>query len=69
MKVGIFGEGYVGYSLALLLSETEDVTLIDVDDEKIQTINNNIPCLGEVNLSYSKLSSLNIQGLHFKMSA
>lgn len=47
MKIGIFGAGYVGYSLGLLLSQQHDVKVFDIDLKKIDLINSCKPILGE----------------------
>ncbi len=40
MKISIVGAGYVGYSLALLLSQQNIVTIYEIDEKKINLINN-----------------------------
>ena len=47
MKIGIVGAGYVGYSLALLLSERYTVSILEINEEKINLINSRKPILGE----------------------
>ena len=47
MKIGIVGAGYVGYSLALLLSERYTVSIFEINEEKINLINSRKPILGE----------------------
>ncbi len=42
MKISIIGAGYVGLSLAVLISQKHDVTLLDIDNEKVNKINNKI---------------------------
>lgn len=39
-KISIVGIGYVGLSLAVLLSQKYDVTVLDIVPEKIEMINN-----------------------------
>ena len=41
-KIAIAGAGYVGLSLATLLSVQNEVTLVDIDDNKIDLINKRI---------------------------
>lgn len=41
VKIAIFGAGYVGLSTAVCLAEKYDITLIDIDPEKVESINNN----------------------------
>ena len=40
MKIAVAGIGYVGLSLAVLLSQNNDVTAVDVVEEKVALINN-----------------------------
>lgn len=40
MKIAIAGTGYVGLSLAVLLSQDNDVTAVDIVPEKVEKINN-----------------------------
>lgn len=40
MKIAVAGTGYVGLSLAVLLSQNNDVTAVDVVPEKIKKLNN-----------------------------
>jgi len=40
MKISIVGAGYVGLSLAILMSEYHEVHLFDIDEKKIDLINN-----------------------------
>ena len=40
MKIAVAGMGYVGLSLAVLLSQHNDVTAVDVVSEKVKKINN-----------------------------
>ena len=42
MKICVAGTGYVGLSLATLLSERHEVIALDVIEEKINKINNRI---------------------------
>ena len=39
MKIAIAGTGYVGLSLAVLLSQHNVVTAVDIDPEKVRLIN------------------------------
>ena len=38
-KITIVGAGYVGYSLAVLLSKKNNVFLLEKDEKKIEAIN------------------------------
>ena len=40
-KITIIGAGYVGFSLAVLLSQEKEVTLFDIDTSKLRMIDNN----------------------------
>lgn len=40
MKIAVAGTGYVGLSLAVLLSQHNDVTAVDIDSSKVEKINN-----------------------------
>ncbi len=41
MKITVVGAGFVGFSLSLLLSKENDVTILEIDDQKINAIKNN----------------------------
>lgn len=41
-KIAVAGAGYVGLSLAVLLAQNNEVTLVDVIEDKVQKINNRI---------------------------
>ena len=40
IKVTVVGSGYVGMSLSVLLAQHNDVTVLDVDAERVGRINN-----------------------------
>ena len=42
MKIAVAGTGYVGLSLATLLSQKHEVVALDVIPEKVEKINNRI---------------------------
>lgn len=42
MKIAVAGTGYVGLSLATLLSQKNEVVALDVIPEKVEMINNRI---------------------------
>lgn len=42
MKIAVAGTGYVGLSLATLLSQHNEVVALDILEEKINMINNRI---------------------------
>lgn len=39
MKITVVGAGYVGLSNSVLLAQHNDVTLLDIDNEKINLVN------------------------------
>ena len=39
-KIAVAGTGYVGLSIATLLSQNHEVTAVDVVEEKVNLINN-----------------------------
>ena len=39
MKITVVGSGYVGMSLAVLLAQHNDVLILDVDEERVNSIN------------------------------
>lgn len=42
MKIAVAGTGYVGLSLATLLSQRHQVVALDIIEEKVEMINNRI---------------------------
>ena len=42
MKIAVIGAGYVGLSLAVLLSQNNEVTIVDIVEEKVDLINKRI---------------------------
>lgn len=42
IKIAVAGTGYVGLSIATLLSQHHEVTAVDVIPEKVEKINNKI---------------------------
>ena len=41
-KITVVGSGYVGMSLAVLLSKKNKVVILDLDKEKVDKVNNKI---------------------------
>ena len=39
MKITVAGSGYVGLSIAVLLSQNNDVTAVDIVPEKVELLN------------------------------
>ncbi len=70
MNILIFGAGYVGLSLAALLARYNKINLIDVDDLKINKINDGISPLDEKPLNKElKKNCANIIASHFNKDA
>ncbi|MCR5462701.1 MAG: nucleotide sugar dehydrogenase [bacterium] len=61
MRIAIAGAGYVGLSLATLLAQNHDVTIVDIVKEKVDKINNRIsPIQDDYIEEYFKNKKLNI---------
>lgn len=61
MNISIVGAGYVGLSLACLLSQKHMVNIIDIQEEKISCINNKIsPIIDSYVSDFLKNKSLNL---------
>ena len=62
MKIAVAGTGYVGLSLATLLSQNNEVVALDVISEKVEMINNRIsPIKDEYIEKYFKEKKLNLK--------
>lgn len=62
MKIAVAGTGYVGLSLATLLSQNNEVVVLDVIPEKVEMINNRIsPIQDEYIEKYFKEKKLNLK--------
>ncbi|MGN1372256.1 MAG: nucleotide sugar dehydrogenase [Candidatus Coprovivens sp.] len=62
MKIAVAGTGYVGLSLATLLSQNNEVVALDVIPEKVEMINNRIsPIRDEYIEDYFKNKKLNLR--------
>lgn len=62
MKIAVAGTGYVGLSLATLLSQNNEVVALDVIPEKVEMINNRIsPIQDEYIENYFKEKKLNLK--------
>lgn len=62
MKIAVAGTGYVGLSLATLLSKKNEVYAYDINEEKIKLINNRIsPIKDEYIEKYFKTKKLNLK--------
>ncbi len=61
MKIAVAGVGYVGLSLATLLSQYNEVIALDIVKEKIDMINSRIsPIVDEYIEKYFKTKKLNL---------
>ena len=62
MKIAVAGTGYVGLSLATLLSQNNEVVALDIIPEKVEKINNRIsPIKDEYIEKYFKEKKLNLK--------
>ena len=62
MKIAVAGTGYVGLSLATLLSQNNEVVALDVIPEKVEMINNRIsPIKDEKIEEFFKTKELNLK--------
>ena len=60
-KIGVIGAGYVGMSIAILLSQQNEVVIIDIDKNKVEKINKGIsPVNDEYIEQYLNNNNLNI---------
>ena len=61
-NITIIGSGYVGMSLATLLSQYHKVTIVDIDKEKVKKINAGISPIKDIMISdYLKNKDLNLK--------
>lgn len=62
MKITVVGIGYVGLSLAILLSQKNDVSIIDIDENKVNLINKKIsPIVDKEITEYLNEKDLNLK--------
>lgn len=68
MKIAVVGIGYVGLSLATLLSQNNEVIAVDIIEERIKMINNRIsPIEDEYIKKYFRTKELNLRAtLYYK---
>lgn len=70
MNITVVGAGYVGLSLAVLLSQKNDVVLFDINEEKVDLINNRIsPILDKEIEFFLKNKTLNLKATTHKYQA
>ncbi|HEK9529928.1 TPA: nucleotide sugar dehydrogenase [Streptococcus equi subsp. equi] len=61
MKISVAGSGYVGLSLSILLAQHNDVTVVDIIDEKVRLINQGISPIKDADIEeYLKMRPLNL---------
>ena len=69
-KITIIGAGYVGMSLATLLSKNNSTTIYDIDKEKIKKIKSGKPTIDDkVMIRYWKENKLNLSAKTSRTSA
>ena len=62
MKVTIVGSGYVGMSMACLIAQSSDVTILDIDSLKVDNINKKISPIEDKEVSeFLKRKDINIE--------
>ena len=44
-NITIVGAGYVGMSLSILLARQNEITILDIDEDRVNKINQNIPTI------------------------
>ena len=67
MKIVVVGAGYVGLSLSVLLSQRNEVSILDIDEEKVSSINlNNSPIEDDLIKEFFKSKKLSLTA--FKLS-
>lgn len=63
MQICVVGIGYVGLSLSVLLSQKYDVVAYDIDQEKINKINNRISPIDDKEIiNYFRKKKLKLKG-------
>ena len=61
MKIAVAGTGYVGLSIATLLSQHNEVIAVDIIPEKVKLINDRIPPIKDEYIEkYFKGKNLNL---------
>ncbi len=61
MRIAVAGTGYVGLSIAVLLSQDHEVTAVDIIPEKVEMINSGISPIQDVEIErYLKEKALNL---------
>ena len=52
MKITVVGSGYVGMSMAALLGQSDEVTILDIDQERVEKINRNISPVNDEDIHF-----------------
>ena len=66
MKIAVAGIGYVGLSMATLLSQNNEVVALDIVPEKVKMINNRIsPIKDEYIERFFKEKKLNLRAIYY----
>jgi UDP-glucose 6-dehydrogenase len=61
MKITVAGTGYVGLSIAVLLSQRHEVKAVDIIPEKVEMINNGVSPIQDAEIErYLKEKTLNL---------
>lgn len=61
IKITVVGSGYVGMSLSVLLAQHNDVTVLDIDSERVDKINNNESTISDAEIEqFLKQNSLSL---------
>lgn len=69
-KITIVGSGYVGMSLSVLLAQHNDVTVLDIDAERVDRINNKQSTISDIEIeSYLTEKSLSLTATLDKKAA
>jgi len=70
IKITIVGSGYVGMSLAVLLAQNNDVTVLDINKERVAKINNNVSTIVDKDIErFMKSSCLKLKATLDKREA
>ena len=69
-KITVVGTGYVGLSLSVLLAQYNAVVALDIDEDKVNNINDNISPISDVEIEeFLSTKSLNLLATTDKVSA